>query len=170
MSAKIGQITNADILLNGTDVAGRVAEFEMDDIASTEIEHATLGMIGVLKLPGRPVDAITGKIKFEWLDEELERALLNPTTRHQLQLHSFVDVFDQNGLSLEKSHTLVTHVGFHAVKRSGFGGKLGETIGTEHMITIPSFSQKVYGEAKPIIEYDVFSKVYNVNGEPVWPT
>lgn len=170
MVQKIAQITNADIYLNGTDVKGRVEEFEFDDIASAEIEHGALGMIGVLKLPGRPVDAIGGKIKFEWLDAELERALLNPTKRHNLQLHSYVDVFDETGLNTEKSHTLVTHVGFHVMKRGGFKAKMGDPIGTEHAITVPSFSQKVYGEATPIIEFDAFAGIYNVNGEPVWPS
>lgn len=170
MVQKIGQITNADMYINDTDVRGRVAEFEFDDIGSTEVEHSALGMIGVLKLPGRPVEAIGGKIKFEWLDDEIERGLLNPTKRHKIQLHSYVDVFDENGLNTEQSHTLVTHVGFHVVKRGGFKSKLGDPIGTEHAITIPYFSQKVYGDATPIIEFDVFSGTYNVNGEPVWPS
>lgn len=170
MVQKLGQITNADIYINGTDVKGRVSEFDLDDIGLTEIEHAALGMIGVLKLPGRPVEAIGGKIGFEWLDEEIERDLMNPTKRHNLQLHSYVDVFDDTGLNPEKSHTLVTHVGFHVMKRGGFKAKLGDPIGTEHMITVPFFSQKVYGSSTPIIEFDIHSSVYNINGEPVWPT
>lgn len=169
MVLKIGQITNADLYVNGEDVKGRVDEFDMGDIGSTEIEHATLGMIGVLKLPGRPVEAITGKIGFEWLDAELERQLLNPTKRHNVQLHSYVDVFDQDGLNSEKSHTIVTHIGFHTMKRGNGTAKLGDAMGTGHDITIPKFIQKVYGDAVPIVEFDVFSGVYNINGEPVWP-
>ncbi|KQI69383.1 phage tail protein [Loktanella sp. 3ANDIMAR09] len=170
MVQKIGQITNADLYLNGTDVKGRVSSFEMDGEETTEIEHNTLGMVAVLALPARPLKALKGKIAFDWLDEELERTLMNPTKRHTAQLHSYVDIFDENGLNLDKSHTLVTHVGFHFMKRSGFKPALGEKVGVEHAITIPSFSQKVYGGATPIIEVDVFAGIYNVNGEPVWPT
>jgi P2 family phage contractile tail tube protein len=169
MTLKIGQITNADLYINGVDVKGRVEDLDLGDIGSTEIEHATLGMIGVLKLPGRPVEAIDGKIKFEWLDEVIERGLLNPTKRQTIQLHSYVDVFDESGLSSEKSHTLVTHIGFHVMKRGGLKAQLGKGMGSEHSITIPSFSQKVYGEATPIIEFDVMSGIYKINGKDVWP-
>lgn len=169
MVQKIGQITNADLYMNGEDVKGRVAEFDPGEIGSTEIEHATLGMIGVLKLPGRPVEAIEGKINFEWLDGEVERALLNPTRRHAIQMHSYVDIFGPEGLDAEKSHTLVTHVGFHVSKRGGNSAKLGEQMASEHTISIPYFMQKVYGEVVPVIEFDVINGIYNVNGEPVWP-
>lgn len=169
MVQKIGQITNADLYLNDTDVKGRVAEFDMGEIGATEVEHKTLGQIGVIKLPGRPVEAIEGKISFEWLDESIERDLLNPTKRHKIQLHSYVDVFGADGLDVDKSHTLVTHIGFHVMKRSGNSAKLGEQLASEHAISIQSFSQKVYGEAVPIVEFDAWAGIYNVNGEEVWP-
>ena len=170
MVQKIGQITNADLYLNSTDVKGRVAEFTPDDLSLTEVEHKTLGMIGVLKLPGRPVDAIGAKIKFAWLDEAIERGLINPTKRQTIQMHSYVDVFDETGLNVEKSHTLVTHVGFQLMSHGLLSGKIGDAVGVEHSITIPSFSQKVYGDSTPIVEFDVFASIYNVNGEAVWPT
>lgn len=170
MVQKIGQITNADLYINGTDVKGRVSEFTPDDLSLTEVEHKTLGMIGVLKLPGRPVDAIGGKIKFDWLDEAIERGLINPTKRQNIQMHSYVDVFDETGLNVEKSHTLVTHVGFQMMSHGLLAGKIGDAVGVEHNITIPSFSQKVYGDSTPIVEFDVFAGIYNVNGEAVWPT
>ena len=170
MVQKIGQITNSDAYFDGEDVKGRLLEFDMGELGSTEVEHATLGMIGVLKLPGRPVEAIEGKASWEWLDEAIERAMANPTKRHNMQLHSYVDIFDENGLNSEKSHTLVTHVGFHVMKGGGRSGKLGEQMANEHTLTVVSFSQKVYGDAIPIVEFDVFNGIYNVNGEPVWPT
>ncbi len=170
MSNVLAQITNADLYLNDASVRGKVGELDLGDIGSTEIEHAALGMIGVLKLPGRPLEAIDGKISFEWLDEAIEKDLLNPTKRHKLQLHSYVDVHDDEGLNSEKSHTLVTHIGFMAMKRGGFKAKLGEGAKVEHNISITSFTQGVYGDPVKIIEYDGFNNIYNVNGAPVWPT
>ncbi len=46
-------------------------ELDLGEIGHAEIEHQTLGMIGVLKLPWPAVQAIEGKISFEWLDEEV---------------------------------------------------------------------------------------------------
>lgn len=169
MARKNGQITQADCYINEVDVCGRVAELDLGEISHTEVEHQTLGMIGILKLPGRPVEAIEGKITFEWLDEEVSRSILNPTKMHKLQLHSYVDVFDAEGLSREKSHTLVTHLGFQTMKTGGRTAKLGENLGQEHDISISVFKQSVYGADTPIIEFDAWNNIYRINGEDVWP-
>lgn len=169
MARKTGQITQADVYINDVDVCGRVAELDLGEIGHTEVEHKTLGMIGVLKLPGRPVEAITGKISFEWLDEEVSRAILNPTKVNKLQLHSYVDVFDGEGLNSDQSHTLVTHIGFQMMKTGGRTAKLGENLGQEHDISIGYFVQKVYGADTPIIEFDAWNNIYRIDGEDVWP-
>lgn len=169
MARKIGQITQADCYINEVDVCGRVAEFDLGEIGHAEIEHQTLGMIGVLKLPGRPVQAIEGKISFEWLDEEISRSILSPTKVHRLQLHSYVDIFDGDGRSDQQSHTLVTHIGFMMMKTGGRTAKLGENLAQEHDISITSFKQAVYGSDTPIIEYDGWNGIYKINGEEVWP-
>ncbi len=170
MVQKIANVTNADAYVNGTDVKGRVSELDLGEIGHAEVEHSALGMIGVIKLPGRPVDAIEGKIGFEWVDEEIERNLGNPTKMHKLQLHSYVDVFDADGLNVDKSHTLVTHINFQTMKVGGRTAKLGEQMASEHDICIQSFMQKVYGAETPIVEYDAFNCIYRINGEDVWPT
>ena len=169
MARKIGQITQSDCYINEVDVCGRVTELDMGEIAHAEIEHQTLGMIGVLKLPGRPVQAIDGKITFEWLDEEVSRNILNPTKVHKLQLHSYVDIFDGEGLNTGQSHTLITHIGFQMMKTGGRTAKLGENPGQEHDISISSFKQSVYGGETPIIEFDAWNNIYRINGTDVWP-
>ncbi|PYE87503.1 phage major tail tube protein [Phyllobacterium leguminum] len=169
MARKNGQITQADCYINEVDVCGRVAELDMGEIGHTEVEHKTLGMIGVLKLPGRPVEAIEGKISFEWLDEEVSRSILNPTKVHKLQLHSYVDIFDGDGLNGDQSHTLITHLGFQTMKTGGRTAKLGENLAQEHDISISIFKQSVYGASVPIIEFDAWNNIYNINGVPVWP-
>lgn len=169
MTRKIGQITQADCYINGTDVCGRVAELDMGELAHQEVEHQTLGMIGVLTLPGRPVQSITGKISFEWLDEGVSRDIMLPTRVHRLQLHSYVDIFDGEGLSAEQSHTLVTHIGFMMMKTGGRTAKLGENLAQEHDISIVTLKQSVYGGDTPIIEYDGWNNIYRINGQDVWP-
>ncbi|MCM0751187.1 phage tail protein [Brucella pseudogrignonensis] len=169
MARKIGQITQADCYINEVDVCGRVAELDLGEIAHAEVEHQTLGMIGILKLPGRPVQAIEGKISFEWLDEGVSRTILMPTKVHRLQLHSYVDIFDGEGLNAEQSHTLVTHIGFQMMKTGGRTAKLGENLAQEHDISISTFKQSVYGGDTPIIEFDAWNNIYRINGEDVWP-
>lgn len=166
---KIGQITDADCYINGVDVCGRVAELNMGEIGHQMVKHSALGMIGVLELPGRPVQAIKGKISYEWLDEEVARQIGNPTVMNRLQLHSLVDIFDENGLNAAASHTLVTHIGFQTGKSGGGVAKLGEQMKLAHDIAISTFSQKVYGEDVPMVEFDAWNNIYRVNGQNVWP-
>lgn len=165
---KIGQITDADCYINDVDVCGRVAEFDMGEIGHQEVKHSALGMIGVLALPGRPVQSIKGKISFEWLDEAVSRDIMNPTRMSHLQLHSYVDLFDENGLNAGTSHILVTHVGFQMLKTGGRNARLGEQMKQNHDITISTFMQKVYGSSTPIVEFDGWNNIYRVNGEDVW--
>src|SRR5690606_16723795 len=110
-----------------------------------------------------------GRINFEWLDEEISRVIMNPTKVHKLQLHSKVDIHGPEGLDWAASHTLVTHVGFQVMRTGGSTAKLGEPMRRTHNITIPTFIQKVYGEEPPLIEFDIWTNTYRVNGEDVWP-
>ncbi len=169
MARKIGQITDSDCYINEVDVCGRVAELDLGEIGHAEIEHQTLGMIGVLKLPGRPVQAIEGKISFEWLDEEVSRSILIPTKIHKLQLHSYVDVFDGEGRSSTLSHTLITHIGFFDDEDGWTHCQAWREPRQEHDISISSFKQSVYGGDTPIIEFDAWNNIYRINGEDVWP-
>ena len=170
MPVQTGSTTNADILINGVDLAGRVMELDLGDFGYEEVEHTTLGMIGIIKLPSRAVSAIEGTIKFEYLDPELKRQLQNPTITHKLQLHQYVDVSGSDGLDVNASHVLVQHVGFRVLTTKKGTSKLGEAVEMEQSISILSFTEKVYGEETPILEYDVFNRIHKVNGEDVWPT
>lgn len=170
MAIELGSITNADTLINGVDVAGRIMELDLSEFGYEEVEHKSLGMIGVLALPSRAVKELKKTIKWEYLDPDLKRQLLSPTKTHRLQLHQYVDVSDADGLSLEKSHTLVYHLGFRTLNTKQGTSKLGENVEMEQEISIVSLVMKVYGEEIPILEYDVFSNIHKVNGEDVWPT
>ena len=165
----LGQITSADVYINEVNLVGRISEIDLGELEHQEVEHSSLGMIGILKLPGRPVQSIGGKITFDWLDEATGRTILKPTVAHKLQLHSQVDVMGPEGLDLSASHTLITHLRFHTMKTGGRTAKLGEKMVGELDISITYWMQKVYGGETPIIEYDGWNNLYNIDGEPVWP-
>ena len=170
MSVQTGSVTNGDILLNGIDIAGRVLEFDFGDFSYEEVEHKTLGTIGVIKLPSRSIEAIEQTIKYEYLEPALKRELMNPRKTHKLQIHQYVDVSGPDGLDLEASHMLVTHIGFRVIKTKRGSAKLGENVELEQTISVTSFIENVYGEELPILEYDFFAKIHKINGKDVWPT
>lgn len=169
MAPKLGHITQADCYINEVDVCGRVTELDPGEVAHREVSHGALGMVGVLDLPARPLQALKGRINFEWLDEEISRVIMNPTKVQNLQLHHKVDIHGPEGLDWEASHTVVTHIGFLVLRTGGGNTKLGEPVRRWHSITIPKFIQKVYGEETPLVEIDIWNNIYRINGDDVWP-
>lgn len=163
------QITQALVYDENDELRGAVEKMEIGDVGSSEVEHKALGMVGVLNLPGRPVEAVTAKLTLKSMDEELERRLLNPAARHNWQLHQRVDVFDQGGFSPTKSHVIVHQVGFHTMKRPSFSSELGENGMPEYELSVPYLRQFRQGEQQDILLLDIFNDTYQINGQDVWP-
>lgn len=164
----LGQITSGDVYINEVNLVGQIEEIDLGELEHQEVEHSALGMIGILKLPGRPVQSISGKFTFAYLAASVSRTILNPTIAHKLQLHSYVDVMGPDGLDRSASHTLITHTRFHVMKHGGRTVKLGEPLKGELDVSITYWMQKVYGDQTPIVEYDGWNNIYNIDGEPVW--
>lgn len=169
MSVFTGSITNADILLNDVDIAGRMAELDLGEIGYEEVEHKALGMIMVAKLPSRAVKAVEATAKYEFLEASLKKQVMVPTKTHSLQMHQYVDVSGADGLDLEKSHQLITHVGFRTISTKTGSSKLGENVELEQKWSVVKIIQKVYGEEDPIMVLDLFNGIHTINGQPVWP-
>lgn len=166
---RIGHISNADVYMDNNRLIGRVREFEVPEISHKMISHETLGMIAVLELPSRVLEALTGKITFDFLDHEVERQTLNPTVTRRWQLHSYVDIWSADGLNREQSHKLITSLGVLPAKSGVLGHTLGEMVNRETEIRVVSLVQKVSTASEPIVEIDAFAQIYRINGANVWP-
>ncbi|WP_439605403.1 phage major tail tube protein [Shinella sp.] len=165
----LGQITAGDVYLNETNLVGQISEIDLGELEHQEVEHSALGMISIMKLPGRPLQAVAGKFTFSYLAASVSRKILNPTVANRFQLHSYVDMMGPDGLDREASHTVITHIRFQTMKSGGRTAKLGEPFAGELDVSITYWMQKVYGDQTPIVEYDGFNNIYNIDGEPVWP-
>ena len=162
------QITQADVYDGEDRLRGLVDMVSFDGRKMTEIEHKTLGQVGVLKLPGRPVEPLEGKIKIGHLDDEYDRLLSHPGKVHDWQLHQKVDVNDADGYSIEKSHAIVWRLKFRFMSDDGTDMELGEKSETEYAISIPQMSITRLGDENPMWELDVWNDVFNIDGTPVY--
>ncbi|MEC5291973.1 phage major tail tube protein [Aurantimonas sp. C2-6-R+9] len=162
------QISQAHVYDVDQRLFGLVDKLTLDGRKTTEVEHKTLGQVGVLKLPGRPLQAVTGKIMIGHLDDGYDRQLSNPAKQHDWQMHQKVDVSDETGYSFDKSHTIVWHARFRFMEDDGMDTELGEKAGIEYAITLPYLRIFREGDATPIWFLDVFNDVFEVNGERVW--
>lgn len=166
---RIGHISNADVYMDNNRLIGRIKEFEVAEISHKMVSHEALGMIGVLELPSRALEALTAKITYDFVDHEVERLVLNPTVTRRWQLHSYVDVWNADGLNRDQSHKLITSLGILPAKSGTLGHTLGEMVNRETEVRVVSMVSKVTINETPILEYDGFAQIYRVNGQNVWP-
>ena len=164
-----GQVTNATVYQDEVDLVGVLKEADLGEIGLMEVEHETLGQIGVAKFPGRPVQAIEGELTWNYMVEAQMRRMSNPGVLQELYFHHHVDVFGEAGLSEEKSHTIVTLIKFFVISNSGMNPKLGEAQNPTSTISIHRFRQGVRGAETPIIDFDLATTLYQVDGKDVFP-
>ena len=166
---RIGQTTNADVYLDGTRLVGRISEFSLDKLGYERIEHAALGMVGKVKLPGRTLEAIEAKIKFDWLETDVMFKTATPNVVTMLQFEKFVDVFDQSGLVVSSGYRIITTVGCLFAETTMDALKNGEAVGEEVQASIPYLMVKSTEKDIFIREFDVSANINRVKGADVWP-
>lgn len=165
-----GQITDAQVYLGDQSLVGLCEEFEVPEMETKQIEHETLGSVGVLMLPARGIQALKVSMTMSFPEPEFMAMTADPTQSHQFQLHSKLDIFNAGGFDRDRSTTLVTIVNvmfakpaFPAGKRGGEAGKF-KAEGTATRLL-----QRDIRSETPIVELDLFANVHNVLGKPVWP-
>lgn len=170
MSVKLGQVTNSDVYFDGENIAGRVSEFGLEDVGYEMIEHKALGMIAVVELPARTLNALKAKIKFDWLDEAIMRKTALPNRAITMQFQSYVDVFDADGLNLGLGYRLITSVdllfGSSALDALQNGENSGDELECSCLRLVISSSRS----SVPIREINVAENINRVDGNDVWPT
>lgn len=166
---KHGQITDAEAYLDDNSLIGICKEFNVPELENTQIEHETLGSIGVLKLPRRGLSAVEGSLTMAFAEPEFLAITSNPRKAARFQLHSKLDIFDAMGLNESASTTLVTHVTALFHKTAFPSGKKGEAGEHSAEFSVTKLLQRDIASSTPIVEIDFFANIYKVNGEDVWP-
>lgn len=166
---KLGQVTNADVYLGTSEIAGRVREFSIEGIKYVSIEHEALGMIAQVELPGRTLEAISASLTFDWLDEAIMRKTAFPNRAVSMQFQSYVDLFNSSGLIVEQSHRLVTSVDLLFGSSTIDALKNGEGAGEELEAQVIRYRLTSSRASNPIREISVFDNINRADGVDVWP-
>ncbi len=166
---QFGQITDAPVYLEDKSLVGHCEEFGIPDVENTQIEHETLGSIGLMKLPRRGLSAIEGSMTMSFADPEFLTRASNPRKALKFQIHSKVDVFNAMGHDEEYSTTLVTHVTALFHKRDFPDAKKAEAGKLKLDFSVTQFMQRDIKSSTPILEVDFFANIHKVNGENAWP-
>lgn len=169
-TVKLGQVTNSDVYFAGSQIIGRVSEFSIEDVGYEMIEHKALGMIGMVELPARTLNALKAKIKFDWLDAEIMRKTALPNKAITMQFQSYVDVFDQSGINTSMGYRLITSVDLLFGSSTIDALQNGENSGEELSATVLRLVITTSKTEVPIREISVADNINRVDGNDVWPT
>lgn len=168
---RIGQTTNSDVYVDGARLVGRIKEFKLDKVAYERVTHEALGMVGKVKLPGRAMSEIDGKISFAWLETEVMLRTALPNRAITFQFEKFVDIFDQGGLVVDAGYRIITTTTLLFAEEAMDAFKNGDKdpIGREHECSVIRLVVKSTETGQFIREYAPFENINRVDGQDVWP-
>ena len=159
---KLHVIREANLYLDGANLAGRVQSVDLPDIVIKTTEMRSLSMIGSVNVPSG-FEPMKGKIMFTALYADAALKMSNPFKSVKLMLRSNIKTFSGGGWADDDSIPLVTYLtaNFNKIPLGGF--KAGDNAIFETEFTCSYVKQVLDG--KDIIEFDPFNNLFKVGGE-----
>jgi P2 family phage contractile tail tube protein len=157
----INRLTNANIYLDGVSLLGKAEEVSSPTITFKMTEHKAMGMYGAMEFPSG-IDKMEMKIKWNSLYPEVMKKAAGPFKNHQLQVRGSLEQW--NAIEGRKSEVPVVIFITGAFKNFPTGTfKQHDNVELETMLTVYAIKEEIDGEE--IVEVDVMSNIFKVNGE-----
>jgi len=157
---KINRLTNANVYLDGVSLLGKAEEVSLPTVTFKMAEHKAMGMFGSMEFPSG-LDKMEMKIKWNSLYLEVMKKAASPFSNHQLQIRASLESWNAlDGRTEEKPVVIFLTGAFKNFPLGSF--KQHDNVELETMLTVYAFKQEIDGEE--ILEIDVMSNIYKVNG------
>lgn len=167
---RYGHITNGDVYLDELLCVGRFKEFGTPEIEYETVKHSALGGVGVWERAGRQLKEMKGKGNTMFIDADVQGKFHDPTKDIALLIDGYCDVFDGQGLALEKGYRTQFFVTISVFKVGGKPWKFGNDWEGEFEYTASRFVEKNSKIAVPLREIDIPNQINRVKGRDVWPS
>lgn len=160
MAITINKLTNANIYLDGTSLAGQAEEVDLPKVDPKMVEHKGLGMAGTFELPSG-FDKMEMRIKWNSFYQDAFAKVADPYSSRQFQVRGNLENYTGPG-------GRVGQVAYKATVRGTFKGlpggnfKQNENVEMESMVNVVYFKLEIGQTA--VYEFDVFANIYKVNG------
>ncbi len=155
----INRMTNCNVYINGSTLLGRIAEIELPDVKTKQLEHKALGMIGDLEFPSG-FEKLEGKIKWASVEPDAMLQVFNPFVAVQLMVRSSMESFTNLGRTNERPVIIYLDVMFKVGQMPNF--KPNENVEQESEFNATYMKQTIDG--KDIVEIDLLNNEYKVGG------
>lgn len=162
MSIQVNKVTNASIYIDGIGYIGQASSVDVPTLNQAMTEHSGLGMIGKFDLP-TGVEKLEGSITWNAVYAAAMRVTADPNTTHQLQIRYSIESHTTQGRVAQVPGIVIMNARFKSLPGGTFNQH--ENVELESAFEATSFKLQLDGET--IIDYDVFSNTYKVNGVDV---
>lgn len=159
MAYAVNKITNANVYVDGNNLAGKAKEIDLPTLKTTMAEHKGLGMAGSIELPSG-WDKMEGKIMWTSYYADVMKKVANPFKTVSMQVRNSVESYNSSGRSAETPMVTFLTVQFKEFPSGSF--KHQEDANFESAINVLYLRQEVGGEV--IIEFDPLANIYKVDG------
>lgn len=157
---KINRLTNANIYLDGASLLGKAEEISLPTVAFKMVEHKAMGMMGSMEFPSG-IDKMEMKIKWNSLYVDVMKKAGNPYEAHQMQIRASLESWNgTDGRTAEVPVVIFVTASFKNFPMGNF--KQHDNAEYETMLTVYAIKEEINGEE--ILEIDVMSNIYKVNG------
>jgi hypothetical protein len=156
---RINRCTNANIYLDGGSFLGRAEEVSLPTVKFKNSEHKAIGMVGSMEFFSG-IEKMEAKIKWNSFYPEVLKKVADPTKQIAMQVRASIETYGSGG-RLEQKPLVI----FLTVQSKDFPlGNFKQHDNVEVETNLNVYYAKVELNGEEIIEVDVLSNTYKVNG------
>lgn len=156
----IAKVYDANVYINDVSTHGMASEVTCPSITAVMNDYNSLGMIGSTEFFAG-FDKMEASIKWKHLENDIKTTLADFTKSVNIMVRSSRQEIDAEGVQREVPIVIMMR-GF-SKQYPGDSFKKGESSELESVIAVNYYKETVDGE--DLVEIDVLSNVYKVNGE-----
>lgn len=158
----VNRLTNANVYANGNNLLGRVQEIELPTVKQKMAEHKALGMVGTVEFFAG-LEKMEAKLTWNSYYADALKTAADPTKTVQLQIRSSLETYDSTGRSAQVPAVVFLTAQYKDFPLGNF--KQHDNVELVSMLSVTAFRLEIDGS--PILEIDVLSNIYKVDGSDV---
>lgn len=157
--AQVNRVTNCNLYINGTTLAGMVEELTLPELKAKMSDHAALGSFGVSSYASG-IEKLEGTVKWASFYKDAVIAAGNFITPVQLMVRYPVTKYTSGGAPITVQGVIFMTATFTSLPGGSF--KKSDNVEISSGYAATSFKQMEDGET--LVEFDALANIYKAGG------
>lgn len=160
MAARLNQITNANVYMNGGNLLGTCEEFDLPDLKAKMSEHKAVGMIAPIDLPSG-MEKIEARFKWSSYFSDIMATVHNPTAKTRLTVRGSLETYEGPERVAETPVKIFLEGNWKSAGGSKF--KQNEKVEVESTFNATAYKMEIGDQV--IVDYDSIAQKLVVDGQ-----